>query len=181
MSEVLDITAAKGPAISPALYEDAVGTLIKSAWRNSDEDTAPKTPEARRQYFEDEPGEDSLVVVGYFGGEPVSAMMGAIESWDHPGRGGEYLGFLGKSALEISLFGVRVPYRGLGFGTQTLAASAHVAHMNDCSLMAMYWADFQWSWFQGRCGFEGQFGLIAESVRSLPMPLRADQERITVL
>jgi GNAT superfamily N-acetyltransferase len=181
MSEVLDITAAKGSAISEALYEDAVGTLIKSAWRNSDEDTAPKTPEARRQYFTDAPSEDDLVVVGYFGGEPVSATIGTLSNWDYPGRGGEYLGYLGKSAFEISLFGVRVPYRGLGFGTQTLAAAAHAAHLNDCSLMAMCWADFQWSWFQGRGGFEGQFGLIAESVRSLPMPIRANQERLTIL
>ncbi len=181
MSEVVDIIAAKGLAINPVLYEDAVGTLIKSAWRNSAEDTAPKTPEARRQYFDDEPSDNQLVVVGYFAGEPVSALTGTIDQWTYPGRGGEYLGYLGKTALEIRLFGVRVPYRGLGFGTQTLAAAAHVAHKDDCSLMSMTWADFQWKWFQGRGGFEGKFGLIAESVRSLPMPIKVNQNHLTVV
>ena len=179
--EVLHITAARGSAINLALYEDAVETLIKSAWRNSDEDTAFKTPEARRQYFDDEPSDNQLVVVGYFAGVPVSALTGTIDQWTYPGRGGEYLGYLGKTALEIRLFGVRVPYRRLGFGTQTLAAAAHVARQDDCSLMSMTWADFQWQWFQGKIGFEGKFGLIAESVRSLPMPIKAKEELITVL
>lgn len=170
MSEPLDILAAVGSDIDSGLYEDAIQVLVKSAWRNSDEDTMCKTPEARTQYFHEAPPENTLVVVGHFDGEPVSAAMGIIETWDHPGRGGEYLGYLGKKALELSLFGVRIPYRNLGFGTQTLAAVGHVAHLNDCSLMAMYWADFQWEWFQARGGFEGKFGLIAESLRSLPMP-----------
>jgi GNAT superfamily N-acetyltransferase len=181
MSESLVITAAKGPAINPVLYEDAVCTLIKSAWRNSNENTAPNTQEARKQYFDDEPGVNQLVVVGYFDGEPVSALTGSIDQWTYPGMSGEYLGYLGKTALDISLFGVRVPYRGLGFGTQTLAAAAHVAHLDNCSLMSMNWADFQWQWFQDRVGFEGKYGLIAESVRGLPIPIEVNEELITVL
>jgi GNAT superfamily N-acetyltransferase len=181
MSEVLDITAARGPAITSELYEDAVNTLIKSAWRNSDEHTVAKTPEARNQYFSEEPNEDSLVLVGYFDGEPVSAMLGDVDYWTYPGTRAEYLGYIGKKALEIRLFGVRVPYRGLGFGTQTLAATAHVAQSNDCTLMSMTWADFQWSWFQGRGGFEGKFGLVAESVRSLPMPINVNLGHLAIL
>ncbi len=181
MSETLDILAAVGPNIDSGLYEDAVHVLVKSAWRNSDEDTMYKTSEARAQYFHETPPENALVVVGHFDGEPVSAAIGTIETWHHPGNGGEYLGYLGKQALELSLFGVRVPYRKLGFGTQTLAAVGHVAHVNDCTLIAMIWADFQWEWFQVRGGFEGKFGLIAESVRSLPMPaVELDLSRLKI-
>ncbi len=169
MSETLDLVAAVGPAIDAVLLEDAVQVLVRSGWSNSNEETIIKSPEARELYFGGLPADNSVAVVGRFDGEPVSAAMGRIETWERVGRDDQYMGFLGKQALHLTQFGVRIPYRNLGFGTQTLAAVAHVGHLSDCSLMAMHWADFQWDWFQSRGAFEGKFGLIAESVRSLPM------------
>ncbi len=168
MSETLDLVAAVGPAIDADLFEEAVRVLVKSAWDNSNEETTLTNPETRKLYFGDAPTDNELVVVGHFNGEPVSAALGRMETWAYKGLKSEYLGYLGKETLAISLFGVRIPYRHLGFGTQTLAAVAMVAHNEGCSIMSMHWADFQWSWFQGRGGFEGAAGLIAESVRSLP-------------
>lgn len=169
MSETLDLVAATGSAIDADLFEDAVQVLIKSAWRNCTEDTVFKTLSAREQYFGNGPDDKTFVVVGSFDGENVSAAMGNIETWNYPGDKGEYLGYLGKKTLSLTLFGVRTPYRSLGFGMQTLGAVAEVGCINDCVAMSMTWADFQWDWFQARGGFEGRFGLIAESVRSLPV------------
>lgn len=168
MMETLDLAAATGSVIDTDLFEDAMQVLVKSAWRNSDEEST-LTPYVREHYFDNKLTEDTLLVVGRFDDEPVSAALGSIDIWDYPGHNGEYLGFIGKKTLDLVMFGVRVPYRGLGFGTQTLAAAAHTASINDCSLMSMNWADFQWEWFQARGGFEGRFGLIAESVRGLPV------------
>lgn len=181
MSETLDLVAATGSAIDADLFEDAMHVLVKSAWRNSDEESQ-LTQYAREHYFDNKLTDDALLVVGRFDDEPVSAAIGDMTQWYYPGHGGEYLGYVGKKAVELSLFGVRIPYRGLGFGTQTLAAVGHAAHLNECSLMAMYWADFQWKWFQARGGFEGRFGLIAESVRSLPVHLPSfETSRLQIL
>jgi hypothetical protein len=168
MSETLDLVGAVGPAIDAGLLEDAIQVLVKSGWSNSTEETTD-TPIARERYFGDMPADNSVVVVGRFDAEPVSAAMGRIETWNYSGSADEYIGYMGKTALALTLFGARIPYRGLGFGSQTLAAVAHTAHLNKCSLMSMVWADFQWEWFQGRGSFEGKFGRIAESVRSLPV------------
>ena len=168
MSETLQIEAAIGSAINPDFYEDCVQTLIRSAWSNSNEDTRLKSEAMRQEYFGDGPQESELVVLGRFEDEVVCASLGKMKDWSFAGWHGEYLELLGKKALEIRLFGVREPYRNLGFGSQLLGATAYVADKNECKFMSTVWADFQWDWFQARGGFEGKFGYIAESVRALP-------------
>lgn len=169
MSEILQIEAAIGSAVSSELYEQCIQTLVKSAWRNSNEDTQIRSEKTRLDYFGEGPKAETVVAVGRFNEECVSASIGEIHDWNYAGRRGEYIGFIGKKALEIRLFGVRQPYRNLGFGLQLLGSLAHIGELNGCRILTTSWADFQWGWFQSKGGFEGELGLVAESVRTLPV------------
>jgi GNAT superfamily N-acetyltransferase len=167
MPERLELVAAVGPAIDSETLESAMVALSKCAWYNCTEDTQ-LTDSARVQYFQGEPTASTVVIVGTFDDQVVSASWNHLDTWRYRGSSGEYVGYIGRRILDMVLFGVREPYRGLGFGTQTLAATAHVGHMLGCNLLVMNWADFQWDWFKTKGGFEGEEGYLAESIRALP-------------